>query len=97
MTRLVKMTFEKDNIEDFLMKFDAVKQQIRAFPGLQYLELWQDKSNPEVFFTYSVWDKEASLENYRNSDLFKAVWRAVKPLFADKAEAWSVIATEIKE
>ena len=54
------------------------------------MELYQDKTNPNVFFTYSYWDNESDLENYRNSDLFKGVWAKTKPLFNAKPEAWSV-------
>jgi heme-degrading monooxygenase HmoA len=43
-----------------------------------------------VFFTYSFWNAEANLEQYRNSELFKAVWAETKPLFNAKPEAWSV-------
>ncbi|MFN7100290.1 MAG: putative quinol monooxygenase, partial [Flavobacterium sp.] len=49
-----------------------------------------DKSNPSIFFTYSYWESEADLENYRNSALFKEVWAYTKAFFNDKPEAWSV-------
>ena len=54
------------------------------------LELYQDKTNPELFFTYSYWEREEDLENYRNSALFKNVWAKTKVLFNDKPQAWSV-------
>jgi heme-degrading monooxygenase HmoA len=43
-----------------------------------------------VFFTYSYWETEQDLENYRNSELFDTVWSFTKKLFNDKPEAWSV-------
>jgi len=54
------------------------------------LELYQDKNNPELFFTYSYWETEIDLENYRNSELFYDVWQFTKQLFNAKPEAWSV-------
>ena len=54
------------------------------------LELYQDKTNLEIFFTYSHWEKEQNLEDYRNSDLFKNVWATTKTFFNDKPEAWSL-------
>ena len=33
---------------------------------------------------------QEDLEKYKNSSLFKAVWAKTKPLFIEKAEAWSV-------
>jgi heme-degrading monooxygenase HmoA len=41
-------------------------------------------------FTYSQWESEAHLNNYRASDLFAVTWRDTKAKFAHKAEAWSV-------
>ncbi|MBL7795100.1 MAG: antibiotic biosynthesis monooxygenase, partial [Saprospiraceae bacterium] len=38
----------------------------------------------------SIWDDEAALERYRESELFQATWERTKALFAEKAEAWSV-------
>ena len=88
--RLVKLTFKEECVVLFLENFENVKIQIRSFPGNNHVELWQDKTNKNIFFTYSIWDSEDDLENYRKSELFKGVWGFVKPLFKTKAEAWSV-------
>ena len=88
--RIVKMGFHKDNIEDFLNNFNANKLKIRNFKGCNFLELYQDKNNHEIFFTYSYWNSEEDLENYRQSDLFKSIWNKTKVLFNMKPEAWSV-------
>ena len=88
--RIVKMTFHEDKIEDFLDNFHQVKEHIRNFPGNRFLELYRDKDNPCIFFTYSYWDDEADLENYRKSEHFNEVWAFTKQLFSDKPQAWSV-------
>lgn len=88
--RIVKMRFQEDKIEAFLANFNEVKEKIRGFEGNQFLELYQDKNDPRIFFTYSYWKTEENLENYRNSELFKGVWSYTKTLFSDKPEAWSV-------
>ena len=88
--RIVKMSFHPQNIPAFLENFDLMKEKIRNAPGNRLLELYQDKNNPEVFFTYSYWEQESDLENYRNSELFYDVWQFTKKLFNDKPEAWSV-------
>jgi hypothetical protein len=84
------MKFHENNIETFLMNFEEIKDKIRNYPGNQFLELYRDKSDTNIFFTYSYWNTENDLENYRNSDLFKSVWAKTKILFSDKPEAWSV-------
>lgn len=88
--RIVKMTFQEDFIKTFEAIFEENKAHIRNFEGCQLLELYQDKNQPHIFFTYSYWQDESDLENYRHSDLFKQVWSLTKAGFADKPEAWSV-------
>lgn len=88
--RIVKMSFQEDKIPTFLEHFHTVKDQIRNFPGNNFLEVYQDKDNPCIFFTYSIWNDVNDLENYRHSDLFKEVWAFTKQFFNAKPEAWSV-------
>lgn len=88
--RIVKMSFKLNTLDTFLSNFDANKVKIRNTKGCNLLELYQDKNDPTIFFTYSYWDSERDLENYRNSDLFKRVWSETKVLFKNKPKAWSV-------
>jgi len=88
--RIVKMDFNPENIRAFLDIFNKNKSKIRAFKGCSFLELYRDKNTPNIFFTYSYWEDEAALENYRNSTLFKEVWSQTKTLFQNKPQAWSV-------
>lgn len=84
------MSFHQENISKFLENFDLMKEKIRNAEGNRYLELYQDKNNPCIFFTYSFWETEQDLENYRQSALFDEVWTFTKKLFNNKPEAWSV-------
>ncbi|MBK9284577.1 MAG: antibiotic biosynthesis monooxygenase [Sphingobacteriaceae bacterium] len=88
--RIVKLTFREDKVEEFKSIFKENWLFIKNFDGCKHVELLQDQDNPCVFFTYSLWDDEECVENYRKSELFNKVWSSVKILFADKAQAWSV-------
>ena len=88
--RIVKLSISEENIPEFLMIFELNKDKIRNSPGNRLLELYQDKSNPCLFFTHSYWETEEELENYRNSELFNEIWPLLKKLFDEKAEAWSL-------
>lgn len=88
--RIVKLSFDPTKIDTFLSNFENQKNSIRNFKGCRLLELYRDKTNTNVFFTYSYWDSEQDLENYRNSDLFKGIWANTKIYFNDKPLAWSV-------
>ena len=88
-TRLVKMTLQPEKVNEFLSFFDTIKHQINTYDGCQGVKLLQDKNNPNILFTYSYWNSEEDLNNYRYSELFAMVWPNTKKFFADKAEAWS--------
>lgn len=88
--RLVKMSFQPDKIEDFKILFAQNRNYIQNFDGCKHVELLQDANNPCIFFTYILWENEAFLDTYRQSELFARVWAATKILFNDKPQAWTV-------
>ena len=90
LVRIVKMSFKPSKINEFLANFETNKKKIRGFKGCLFLELYRDKNNTNIFFTYSYWNSEVSLENYKCSKLFTSLWAKTKPLFNAKPEAWSV-------
>lgn len=92
-TRVVKMTFKPENVQGFKEIFYESQKLIRAFEGCNRLDLMMDLNNECVFFTLSFWDTEENLNAYRQSYLFKNTWSKVKPLFSEKAEAWSLISS----
>jgi len=96
-TRIVRMEFQAVHVDDFLAQFDTVKNLIRAYPGVQHLELHRDVAQPNVFYTYSKWDDEAALETYRRSELFKGAWSEVKPWFDAKPQAFSLLEEMVVE
>ncbi len=95
--RIVKLTFREEETENFIQIFEESKDKIRAREGCRYLELLRGKRDSNIFFTYSFWDSEDHLNQYRHSELFKATWAKTKALFAGKPEAWSVDSLEILE
>lgn len=84
------MTFIPERTDEFISVFNDSKGHIRNFPGCNHLELFRDKNDPSVFMTYSFWNSESDLENYRHSELFQSTWAKTKILFAARAEAWTV-------
>ena len=88
--RIVRMSFADEHVNTFLKNFNENKEKIRAVKGCRLLELLRDKENPNIFFTYSYWNEQVDLENYRRSYLFRSVWAKTKVLFNEKPQAWSV-------
>lgn len=89
------MTFKAENIVGFKEIFHESQKLIRAFDGCIHLELMKDISNECIYFTISNWESVESLNIYRDSYLFKNTWSKVKPLFSEKALAWSLSDAQI--
>lgn len=88
--RIVKMTFHPEKIKEFEHIFNESKHLIRNMKGCSHLELLNDVNESNIYFTYSYWESENDLNNYRNSEIFVKVWAQTKILFIAKPEAWSV-------
>ncbi|HET8855407.1 MAG TPA: antibiotic biosynthesis monooxygenase family protein [Salinimicrobium sp.] len=95
--RIVKMSFDPKEIENFRSLFEKNREKISGFEGCNHLELLQDISKPHIFFTYSYWNDEHALDSYRNSPLFREVWAETKKLFNEKPQAWSLKEQQKKE
>lgn len=89
-TRIVKLHFQEDKVESFLSFFETIKHQVNNFPGCIAMKLLQDIKDPSIIMTYSHWESEEDLNNYRDSETFGKIWPSIKPWFAQKPEAWSV-------
>lgn len=84
------MEFMDDKVENFIKLFQTNKDKILAFDGCQSVDLLRDINTKNIFFTYSIWDSESFLNQYRESETFRNIWSKTKPLFSNKAKAWSV-------
>jgi len=89
-TRVVRLTIQEDKAKDFYALFVLTYPAIRSFKGCSHLELFTDTTFPNIFITFSRWESEQELENYRNSALFKETWRIVKAMFQDAPVAFSM-------
>lgn len=88
-TRIVKMTFHPEKIDEFVAIYRKYRTFIKNAEGCTHVELLQDQHKKNTFFTYSHWENESFLEKYKNSTIFGEVWPQTKALFSEKPKAWS--------
>jgi quinol monooxygenase YgiN len=89
--RIVRMDLLTGKEATFLDIFERVKRDIRSQEGCMGLELLKSETLGIIsVWTISIWQSDEALERYRNSLLFQQTWASVKPLFAGKAEAWTL-------
>ncbi len=93
-TRIVKMTFIPEKVDDFIKVFNESKDFIRSYPGCIQMQLLKDIQQDNIYYTYSNWESEEALNHYRNSSRFREIWMNTKVNFQEKAEATSLIVTE---
>ncbi len=86
--RIVKMTFKPNEVDNFIDLFENTKDKILNREGCCSLKLIKD-INSSILFTYSIWETDQHLNDYRNSELFEDTWSKTKILFSEKPEAWS--------
>jgi len=89
-TRIVRMSFDPAQVDQFLRVFDSIKTKIRSADGCLYLSLHQDLNEHNVYYTISHWEHPENLEKYRESELFSTTWAEVKQLFNQKPIAYSL-------
>ena len=88
LTRIVKLSILSSKHLSFEQFFAENRKVILSFKGCKHVELL--KSSSDVYFTYSIWDNETSLNAYRNSTPFDRIWSKTKTFFSGKPEAWSL-------
>lgn len=94
-TRIVKLSFAKENEVQFLELFRKQNSHIRAMRGCHSLEaLRTENENSVIYFTYSKWTSEDDLNTYRSSELFGEIWPKTKALFNDKPEVWTLTSVD---
>ena len=89
-TRLVKLSLQPEKAQEFENIFYKSQALIEGFEGCEKTNLFKVSGSAGDYFTISYWETEQNLENYRASDLFKKTWAKVKPLFEQKANAWTL-------
>lgn len=88
-TRVVKLSILPEKQGAFLALFAKNNESIKAMPGCTSVRGFQSDGT-DYFFTISNWKSEDDLNNYRQSELFGAIWPTVKTWMNDKPEAWTL-------
>ncbi len=88
-TRIVELQIQAEQIGAAKKLLEDVAPKVRNMPGCRRLEIMFDIHRKGRVTTYSYWESETNLNEYRDSDVFLVFWKAIKPMFSEKARAWS--------
>lgn len=87
--RIVELSIREEELDVAKALLAAVAPRVRSFNGCTHLRILFDIHQPHHITTYSHWNSEDDLNNYRASLVFKDFWGKIKPLFAEAPRAWS--------
>ncbi|MFH2141046.1 MAG: antibiotic biosynthesis monooxygenase family protein [Bacteroidota bacterium] len=88
--RIVKMEVKDSEIENFKSMIQSIQDKIESFDGCHSVNILCDKNQSNRFFSYSSWETEQHLNDYRKSEFFVEIWSEVKKFFIKEAQAWTV-------
>jgi hypothetical protein len=88
------MHFTDEGSELFLELFKKHRVAMASVEGCHSLEMFSVADKPFSYATISKWESATHLENYRQSELFNTIWKKIKPTFASKAEAFTLVKTD---
>lgn len=92
--RFVRMSFKQECIEEFENMFNEIQSKIESFEGCHSVILLADDKEKNIFMTFSLWENEKALDNYRHSEFFTKTWTKTKLMFNDKPKAFSMYKVE---
>ena|SRR5688572_27731026 len=94
--RIVMLQLLPGTEDRFMNIFNITKDEIRSQKGCLSLEILRSSNKTDSsIWTISLWQSADDLETYRASSLFQKTWADVKPLFAEKAMAWTLSSIEL--
>ena len=85
--RVVRMTLVPSEVDSFKSYFSHIQSEIMAMPGCRSVHLCVDKDAPHRLATFSIWDSEMDLNNYRKSEWFGQIWPQTKAKLERPVEA----------
>jgi heme-degrading monooxygenase HmoA len=83
--RIVKLSFHEENIPSFLENFESIKN-VSVVSWKSFIRVISGQRQQKYLFTYSYWETEEDLENYRNLS-FSMKFEFYQKLFNGKPEA----------
>ncbi len=87
--RIVRMTFQKDQLEAFEALFVGHRDAIAQQPGCLGVEWVTDPEAPCMRGTLSRWESTDHLDAYRQSALFGTIWPTTKAMFSEAPQVWT--------
>jgi quinol monooxygenase YgiN len=87
--RWVSLPLRPDSSTAFERLYRASAPRVRQRPGCLAVYLLRHPDDEDTYVTLSLWQDAASLETYRESNVFGEIWPQVKALLRAPASARS--------
>jgi len=88
--RVVKMELIETKIGLFERFMSNLKDEKLRQEGCLHHDIFCDKDNNSIYFSYTIWNNEKSLKKYKKSELFKVVSQTIRSFCVKEPLAWTV-------
>ncbi len=88
--RVVKMELIEKKVELFELFMKNLKDEKLKQEGCLHHDIFCDKDNSLIYFSYTIWATEKYLKKYKKTELFKEVTRTIRTLCFKEPIAWTV-------
>ena len=58
-TRIIKITIDSVNTDDFKQFITLMKDNVSTIGGCQHIDILNNKEDKNIFFMYTIWETEA--------------------------------------
>ncbi len=88
--RVVKLKVDPRKMEAFQLFMENLHDEKLRLNGCLHFDFFNERQNPNIFYSYTIWEHEKFLKQYKKTDLFKEVVQTLRELCIDEPQAWTI-------
>lgn len=88
--RIVKIKIDEVKIDTFKLFMKNLRNEKLRLKGCLHFDYFHEKKNKNIYYTYTIWENEKHLNQYKKSELFKKVISTLNSLSIEEPRAWTI-------
>lgn len=88
--RVVKMNVDEEKRDAFELFMKNLREEKLKLAGCLHFDYFHEKNNKNIFYSYTIWESEKYLKQYKKTDLFIEVVSTLKKLCTEEPKAWTI-------
>lgn len=84
------MTVKEQYIDSFRKRVPVISNEVRRVSGCMHNDIFRDRNNDNIFYSYTIWSSEEDIERYLKSMYYKEIWGDIWDYFKKEPMAWKI-------